>query len=239
MSDFQYISINRPSDFLIYLKAPENWKSVRGHDELLAALEKEFGKFLGVTYEFSQPIEMRMNELIAGVRSDIAIQIFGEDMATLAKTADQVVASVAQIPGARGFRAQQISGLPMIEIAVRPNEIARYGINAASFTIPASGQGDLGRNALRGCDAVQLDTTLRRQFHLTERMAFQARADFFNIFNHPNFGPPTNYLSSPLFGQSTQMLGASLGSGGQNGGLNPLYQIGGPRSAQLALKLLF
>jgi hypothetical protein len=50
---------------------------------------------------------------------------------------------------------------------------------------------------------------------------------------------PINYLSSPLFGQSTQMLGASLGSGGQNGGRNPLYQIGGPRLVQLALKLLF
>ena len=54
-----------------------------------------------------------------------------------------------------------------------------------------------------------------------------------------NFGPPINYLSSPQFGQSTQMLGASLGSGGQTGGLTPLYRIGGPRSAQLALKLLF
>jgi hypothetical protein len=74
---------------------------------------------------------------------------------------------------------------------------------------------------------------------LPERLSLQARADFFNIFNHPNFGSPINYLSSSLFGQSTQMLGASLGSGGQNGGLNPLYQIGGPRSAQLALKLLF
>jgi len=69
--------------------------------------------------------------------------------------------------------------------------------------------------------------------------SLQARADLFNIFNQPNFGPPTNYMSSPLFGQSTQMLGASLGSGGQNGGLNPLYQIGGLRSAQLALKLVF
>ena len=68
-----------------------------------------------------------------------------------------------------------------------------------------------------------------RQFRLRERLTLQARADLFNIFNH----------RSPLFGQSTQMLGASLGSGGQNGGLNPLYQIGGPRSAQLALKILF
>jgi hypothetical protein len=69
--------------------------------------------------------------------------------------------------------------------------------------------------------------------------SLQARVDLFKIFNHPNFGPPVNYMTSPLFGQATQMLGASLGAGGQNGGLNPLYQIGGPRSAQLALKLMF
>jgi len=100
-------------------------------------------------------------------------------------------------------------------------------------------QGELGRNALRGFGATQVDLTLRRQFKLHERLTLQARADLFNIFNHPNFGSPINYLSSPQFGQSTQMLGASLGSGGQNGGLNPLYQIGGPRSVQLALKLLF
>ena len=100
-------------------------------------------------------------------------------------------------------------------------------------------QGDLGRNALRGFGATQVDLTLRRQFKLHERLALQARADLFNIFNHPNFGTPINYLSSPLFGQSTQMLGASLGSGGQNGGLNPLYQIGGPRSVQLALKMIW
>jgi len=112
-------------------------------------------------------------------------------------------------------------------------------INAAAFTMPTKGQGDLGRNALRGCDAVQFDTTLRRLFHITERVALQARADFFNIFNHPNFGNPINYLSSPQFGQPTQMLANSLGSGGQSGGLNPLYQIGGPRSIQLALKLQF
>ena len=75
--------------------------------------------------------------------------------------------------------------------------------------------------------------------HVTERLALQVRADFFNIFNHPNFGSPINFLSSPQFGQPTQMLANSLGSGGQSGGLNPLYQIGGPRSIQLALKLQF
>ena len=113
-------------------------------------------------------------------------------------------------------------------------------INEAAFSIPAAArQGTLGRNALRGFGATELNLTLRRQFLLTDRVGMQARADFFNVFNHPNFGPPVNFMTSPLFGQATQMLGASLGSGGSNGGLNPLYQIGGPRSVQLALKLTF
>jgi len=113
-------------------------------------------------------------------------------------------------------------------------------INKAAFTVPTGTvQGSLGRNALNGFGATQIDVTIRRQFRLYEGLSLQVRADFFNLFNHPNFGPPVNYMTSPLFGQATQMLGASLGAGGQNGGLNPLYQIGGPRSAQLALKLMF
>ena len=108
-----------------------------------------------------------------------------------------------------------------------------------SASPPEPVQGNLGRNVLNGFGATEVDLTLRRQFKLYERLSLQARADFFNIFNHPNFGPPVNYMTSPLFGQATQMLGASLGAGGQTGGLNPLYQIGGPRSAQLALKLVF
>jgi hypothetical protein len=59
------------------------------------------------------------------------------------------------------------------------------------------------------------------------------------MLNHPNFGNPINYWSSPQFGYATQMLNNDLGSGSQSGGLNPLYQIGGPRSIQLALKLQF
>jgi Carboxypeptidase regulatory-like domain/TonB dependent receptor len=104
---------------------------------------------------------------------------------------------------------------------------------------PTGQQGDFGRNALRGFGAWQADFALQRQFHLTERLGLRFRGEFFNIFNHPNFGNPINTLTSPLFGQSTQMLASFLGSGGANGGFNPLYQIGGPRSIQLALKLQF
>jgi hypothetical protein len=90
----------------------------------------------------------------------------------------------------------------------------------------------------------QLDFAVRRQFHLNERVYLQFRADFFNIFNHPNFGDPgasssTNALNNAQFGQSTFMLSKSLGNGGLLGGFNPLYQVGGPRSIQFALKLNF
>jgi len=147
--------------------------------------------------------------------------------------------STGVLSGASGAaRPNLVSGVPLW--ISDPNVAGGKKINKVAFLAPTGPvQGNLGRNALRGFGATEVDLTLRRQFKLWERLALQARADLFNIFNHPNFGPPINYLSSPLFGQSTQMLGASLGSGGQNGGLNPLYQIGGPRSAQLALKLQF
>ena len=111
--------------------------------------------------------------------------------------------------------------------------------NIAAFTVPPKGQqGDFGRNVLRGFGATQVDLAVQRQFHITEQLELRFRAEFFNIFNHPNFGSPTNTLSSPLFGYSSQMLASSL-AGGSNAGFNPLYQIGGPRSIQLALKLQF
>ncbi len=113
-------------------------------------------------------------------------------------------------------------------------------LNRAAFTAaPVGQQGNLGRNVLRGFGAWQADVGVQRQFHVTEEVRLRFRAEFFNIFNHPNFGNPINVLTSPLFGRSTQTLANSLGSGGANGGLNPLYQVGGPRSIQLALKLQF
>jgi hypothetical protein len=112
--------------------------------------------------------------------------------------------------------------------------------NQAAFTAAPSGQqGDFGRNVLRGFGAVQADIAFQREFQFTERMRLRFRGEFFNIFNHPNFGPPSGDLTSSQFGYSTATLASSLGSGGANGGLNPLYQIGGPRSIQLALKLQF
>jgi len=103
---------------------------------------------------------------------------------------------------------------------------------------PTGQQGDFGRNVLRAFGAFQADFAVQRQFRLAEGLSLRFRGEFFDVFNHPNFGPPIGDLTSPQFGYSTQTLANSLGSGGPNG-LNPLYQIGGPRSIQLALKLQF
>jgi hypothetical protein len=106
-------------------------------------------------------------------------------------------------------------------------------INRAAFIAPDNRQGTLGRNALRGFAVFQWDVALRRQFRLGERVNLQVRADAFNLLNRANFADPVNNLRNSNFGVSTQMLGRGLG------GLNPVYQIGGPRSLQFALRLSF
>jgi len=106
-------------------------------------------------------------------------------------------------------------------------------------------QGNLGRNALRGFGATQWDFAIHRDFVLRESLRLQFRAELFNVLNHPNFAPPIADISDPKFGLSTQMLGSGLngssllGSNSAGGAFSPLYQVGGPRSIQLALKLAF
>jgi hypothetical protein len=126
------------------------------------------------------------------------------------------------------------------------------GFNPAAFTDPPFDpntfiplrQGNVPRNFLRGFGATQWDLAIHRDFPIRESIRLQFRAEMFNVMNHPNFGPPHGDISSGSFGLSRQMLGQSLtastGSSGLGGGaLSPLYQLGGPRSVQLALKLSF
>ena len=111
-------------------------------------------------------------------------------------------------------------------------------VNRAAFSGRFTGR-SLGRNSLRGFGFLQADAAVRRQFRLTERLGLLLKLECFNVFNRPNFANPVSNLGSSLFGQSVQMLGPSLGAGGVNGGLTPLYQIGSQRSAQLVMKLEF
>jgi Carboxypeptidase regulatory-like domain/TonB dependent receptor len=101
-------------------------------------------------------------------------------------------------------------------------------------------QGTLPRNFLRGFGATQWDFAVHREFPLHESLKLQFRAEMFNILNHPNFGPPNNQFGLGGFGIATQILAQSLSNRSLGaGGFDPLYQIGGPRSVQFALKLTF
>lgn len=118
------------SDVFVLLKPREQWKRVHGRGELESEVEKETRHIPGLAFEFNQPIELRVNELVAGVRSDLAIRIYGNDLDILKRQAEEVLRAVQQIPGATDFKVQQVSGLPSIEITVNQDKVARYGINS-------------------------------------------------------------------------------------------------------------
>ena len=116
-----------------------------------------------------------------------------------------------------------------------PQAAERTSLNPGAFAIPSTlRQGTEGRNDIAGFRLAQMDLSLSRKFMLRDKANLDFRADAFNLFNHPNFGnPPALIGFGPSFLQSTQMLNSALG------GLNPLFQEGGPRSLQLSLKLGF
>jgi hypothetical protein len=116
---------------------------------------------------------------------------------------------------------------------------SRPGCKGPFCPAPQGLHGTLGRNVLRGFALWQLDLAVRRQFNFSDHVNLQFRTEVFNVFNHPNFADPVSNLSSPNFGRSISMLASSLGIGGVSGGFNPLYQIGGQRSMQFAVKLQF
>ena len=134
-----------------------------------------------------------------------------------------------------------VSGVPVYVYgsecaAIYNNGLACPGgraINPNAFVSPASGPGDAPRNFLRGFGAWQVDMAVRRNFTIYERLSLQFRAEAFNIFNHPNFGRINPAFGDSTFGQATGTLASTLGI------LSPLYQMGGPRSMQFALKLTF
>jgi hypothetical protein len=150
--------------------------------------------------------------------------------------------------GSYNFRPDLVPGVPLyIDNSSDPGG---RQINTAALSIPvANRQGDLGRNFFRGFPLVQVDLAVRRRFSLTERVGLEARVEAFNLFNHPNFSPEANQLGSVTFsgqpvlqngfGVSQSILAQGLQSGTPGFGFSPLYQIGGPRSLQLALKLQF
>ena len=118
------------SDVYVELKPREQWTSARTREELVEKMSKELedGVPDGI-FSFSQPIELRVSELISGVRSDVAIKLFGDDLDSLKKHGDQIAATVGQVRGAEDVKVEQIAGLPQLQIKPDRAAIARYGIN--------------------------------------------------------------------------------------------------------------
>jgi heavy metal efflux system protein len=118
------------SDLYIELKPPSEWKTTRTKEGLVEKMSEALEKKVpNAAFSFSQPIELRVSELISGVRSDIAIKLFGDDLDTLKKTAERIGAVVSKVPGAEDVKVEATSGLPQLQIKPDRAAIARYGIN--------------------------------------------------------------------------------------------------------------
>jgi cobalt-zinc-cadmium resistance protein CzcA len=119
------------SDILVMLKPREEWKTAETKPDLIAKFDEALSREIpGNVISYSQPIELRVQELIAGVRSDVAVLLFGEDLEILKSKADQIARVISKVEGAADTRAEQIAGLPMLRIVVDRKKLARYGINA-------------------------------------------------------------------------------------------------------------
>jgi len=120
------------SDVIVILKPRKEWPDPkRPKPDLVAAMEKKLGLLPGNAYEYTQPIQMRFNELIAGVRADVAVKTFGDDLEVLAETAERIAAELRQVPGAADVKVEQVTGLPILTVDIDRAAVARYGLNVA------------------------------------------------------------------------------------------------------------
>ena len=118
------------ADTMLMMKPREDWPDPRKpKEELIAEIEEAVSVLPGNNYEFTQPIEMRFNELISGVRADVAIKVFGDDLDTLVATAEQVEAVAREVEGAADVRTEQVTGLPLLTVVPDREALARFGLN--------------------------------------------------------------------------------------------------------------
>lgn len=119
------------TDIIIRLRPPDEWREFSTKEALVEAMEEALLKAVpSNAYSFTQPIELRVQELVAGVRSDVGLSLYGDDLNVLKQKGDEIVRALNRVPGSADVQAQQIAGLPYLRIQVRRDQIARYGINA-------------------------------------------------------------------------------------------------------------
>ena len=161
------------SDVIVKLKPKKEWVTAKSKDELTDKFKEALTDIAGVDYEFTQPIEMRFNELITGVRADLAIKIFGEDLDVLYETASKIEAAIQNVEGASDISVEKVAGLPQMTVEYDRKKIARYGLNISDLN-----------NALTMGFAGKAAGTIfegEKQFDLVVRFDEKDRKDIYNI----------------------------------------------------------
>lgn len=173
------------SDNFIILKDKEEWPDPGiSKSEIIEKITKAVADVPGNNYEFTQPIQMRFNELISGVRSDVAIKLYGDDFAALEKTASELVQVLKTINGAADVKMEQTSGLPMLEVKQDKKAIARYGLNVSDVM-------DVLSIAIGGREAGLVFQGDRR-FDILVRLPDAMRQDLKTLENLPILLPADN-----------------------------------------------
>jgi len=161
------------SDIIVTLKPPKEWTTVSSKDELADAFKDSLSVIAGLEFEFTQPIEMRFNELITGVRADLAIKVFGEDLDVLSQKAKEIEAAIKGVPGAADIIVEKTAGLPQMKIRYDREKIAKYGINIGVLNdiVTLGFAGKTAGTVFEG----------EKQFDLVVRFAENYRQDLDNI----------------------------------------------------------
>jgi cobalt-zinc-cadmium resistance protein CzcA len=163
------------SDVYIKMKPRDEWKTAKTKEAMIEKMTEVMARIPGIGGGFSQPIEMRFNELIAGIRSDVGVKIYGEDLDSLARIAKDVAELMGGIKGSADVRVQQTEGLPQLRIVIDRNKIARYGINVSDVNI-------LIETALAGTNVGKIYEG-EKQFDLVTKLNQQASKDIESIKN--------------------------------------------------------
>jgi cobalt-zinc-cadmium resistance protein CzcA len=179
------------SDTYIILKPRRDWPDPDlPKEELINQIDAEASKLPGNKIGFSQPIQMRFNELIAGVREDLAVKVFGDEFAPMLRTANQIAGILRGIDGATSVKVEQVSGLPSLEITIDKGEIARRGLSLSAVQ-------DVIGFAIGGRVAGLVFEGDRR-FQIIVRLSDAARSDIEALENLPIVLPPLTPGASPI-----------------------------------------
>lgn len=172
------------ADTMIMLKPRSQWPNPhQTKEEVVAEIESAVKKIPGNAYEFTQPIEMRFNELISGVRSDVAVKVFGDDMEVLLKTGQLIAQAMMKIKGAKDVKVEQISGLPVLTVDIDRKQAAQFGLTITDIqdVIEVAVGGKLGGQVFEGDKrfdlVVRLPDAMRHDIRALENLPLKRRAD--------------------------------------------------------------